>query len=282
MNIIKNPTKIHKILKSLKLKGKSIGFVPTMGALHEGHMSLVRQAVKDNDITVVSIFVNPAQFGPNEDYKNYPRVFKQDCEKCRKEGVDFIFYPDAKDIYPDDYQTYVEVTEMSKLLCGRSRPIHFKGVTTIVLKLFNIVIPDRAYFGLKDYQQYIIIKKMLENLNLCIILLGMPLVREKDGLAISSRNKYLSKDQRDDALLLSKSLFHARNLINKGVCKSGDIKKGIYKILLKGKFIKRKNIDYISIIHPDNLKEIKIIKKHCVIVIALRIGRTRLLDNIII
>ncbi len=282
MKIIKNPTKIHKILKALKSKGKSIGFVPTMGALHEGHMSLVRQAKKDNDIAVVSIFVNPAQFGPNEDYNNYPRLFKQDCEKCRKERVDFIFYPDVKDIYPDDYQTYVEVTEMSKLLCGKSRPIHFKGVTTIVLKLFNIIIPDRAYFGLKDYQQYIIIKKMLENLDLCIILLGMPLVREKDGLAISSRNKYLSKDQRDDALLLSKSLFQARNLIKKGVLKSGDIKKEIYKILLKGKFVKKENIDYISIIHPDNLKEIKIIKKHCVIALALRIGRTRLIDNIII
>ncbi len=282
MQIIKNIEKMQTAIKALKLRKKEIGFVPTMGALHEGHLSLVRQAHKDNDIVVVSIFVNPAQFSPAEDYKTYPGTLKMDAEKCRKEKVDFIFFPDAKMIYPEDYLTYVEVEELSKILEGKFRSTHFKGVTTIVLKLFNIIMPDRAYFGLKDYQQYIIIKKMLENLNICAILLGMPVVREKDGLALSSRNEYLTKKEREDALLLSKALFYARDLVLKGERNCKNIIKEIYRILLKGKLIKKKNIDYVSIIHPQALKEMSSVDQHCVIVLAVRIGRTRLIDNIII
>ncbi len=282
MQIIININKMHNTIKALKFKGKKIGLVPTMGDLHEGHFSLIRQARKDNSIVVVSIFVNPAQFGPNEDYKKYPRNLEDDRKKCRKERVDYIFYPDVKDIYPEDYLTFVEVTELSKHLCGKYRPVHFRGVTTIVLRLFNIIIPDTAYFGLKDYQQYIIIKKMVENLNICIIIYGIPLVREKNGLALSSRNRQLNKDQRNDALLLSGSLFHARDMIEKGIKDCKKIKEEIYKILLKGKFIRKKNIDYVSVVHPDNLNELKTIKKHCVIALAVRIGTARLIDNIII
>jgi len=282
MEIIRSIKKMQQIAVNLKLKKKKIGLVPTMGALHEAHMTLIRAAKKENDIVIVSIFVNPAQFGPNEDYKTYPRTLNQDAEKCKKEKVDYIFHPDADKMYVKTHQTYVEVEKLSSILEGKFRPTHFKGVTTIVLKLLNITMPDRAYFGLKDYQQYVIIKKMLENLNICGIIKGMPLVREKDGLAMSSRNRYLSAEERKDALLISKALFFAKNLIKKGRKDSKTIIKEIYNILLKGKLIKTKNIDYVSIIHPDTLQEMKLIKGKCVIVLAIRIGKARLIDNIIV
>ncbi len=282
MEIIKIPDKIYRKIKLLKLKNKKIGFIPTMGALHKGHLSLIRQARKENDIVIVSIFINPTQFAQEEDYKSYPRVKKQDTEKCKKEKVDFIFYPDEKMIYPDGYLTYVEVSGLSDLLCGRFRGNHFKGVTTIVLKLLNIVDPDIAYFGLKDYQQYIIIKKMVHDLNFNIKIKGMPLIRQPDGMAMSSRNKYLNNEERSDALLLSQSLFHAKKLIKNGEKNIKKLKKDIYRILLSGRFIKKRNIDYISFIHPDTLEDLKDMDKHCVIALAVRIGRSRLIDNIII
>lgn len=282
MEIIKIPDKIYRKIKLLKLKNKKIGFVPTMGALHEGHLSLIRQARKENDIVLVSIFINPTQFAQGEDYKSYPRVKKQDTEKCKKEKVDFIFYPDKKVIYPDGYLTYAEVSGLSDLLCGRFRKNHFKGVTTIVLKLLNIVNPDIAYFGLKDYQQYVIIKKMVHDLNLNIKIKGMPLIRQADGMAMSSRNKYLNNEETQDALLLSRALFHVKKLIKNGEKNIKKLKKDIFRILLSGRFIKKGNIDYISFIHPDTLEDLKVMDKHCVIALAVRIGRARLIDNIII
>ncbi len=282
IKVVDKVNDMQTLSNSVRKGGRIISFVPTMGALHEGHISLIRKAKEKGEFLIVSIFVNPTQFSPGEDYRTYPRNIKKDAQKCRKEKVDFIFYPGAKKIYPENHLAYVEVAKLSKILEGKFRPTHFKGVTTIVLKLFNIIMPDKAYFGLKDYQQYIIIKKMVENLNLCVILLGMPLVRKKDGLAMSSRNKYLNKKEREDALLLSKALFHAKDLIKKGEKRSKIIIKEIYKILVTGAFIKKKDIDYVSIIHPDTLDEMSYLNNHCVIALAVRIGRTRLIDNIII
>jgi len=277
--IIRSPRIITNTISNLKSRKKKIGFVPTMGALHKGHLSLIEKARKENDIVVVSIFVNPTQFGPNEDYERYPRPFKEDVKKCSECKVDFIFYPSVKDMYPEGFLTYVEVTRLSNILCGAFRPGHFRGVTTVVLKLFNIIQPDIAYFGLKDYQQYIIIKKMAKDLNMDIKIKGLPIIRDKDGLALSSRNQYLSADERKDALLLYKSLMEAKKMILSGEVNSSKIKKRIYKILLSGKYIRKKNIDYVAIIHPESLEKLDIIDKQCVIALAVRIGKARLIDN---
>lgn len=282
MQVIKDNTKLNRLIRNYKQKGKSIGFVPTMGALHEGHLSLIQKARKERNIVVVSIFVNPIQFGPKEDLNTYPRTYKKDVQMCRSAGVDFIFYPEADAMYPADYLTYVEVYDLPDRLCGKFRPGHFRGVTTIVLKLFNIVMPDTAYFGLKDYQQYVIIKKMIKDLNLPVQIKGLPTIREKDGLAKSSRNKYLSPAERSSALKLSKALFDARDLI---IHKEKDLKKVkncMYKILLSDNNIKKRNIDYISLIEPDTLSEKDKITLPVVIALAVRIGKTRLIDNIII
>ncbi len=273
---------MQKLSWALRLKKQSIGFVPTMGALHEGHVSLIKRARKENDILIVSIFVNPIQFGMNEDFKTYPRTFKQDNPICKQNGVDYIFYPDAKQMYPDNFCTHVEVSSLSDLLCGKTRLGHFRGVATVVMKLLNIVIPSRVYFGLKDYQQYKIIKKMVDDLNINVDIIGVPTVREKIGLAMSSRNKYLSPLEKDEATLLSLSLFYAKSLIKSGEKNLRIIKKNIFRILLSGKLIKPKNIEYISIIDPDTLEEVKKIQKSLVIALAVRVGQTRLIDNVII
>jgi pantoate--beta-alanine ligase len=280
MKVIKSIKILKDELKKLKLKGKSIGFVPTMGALHNGHLALIKEARKENDIVVVSIFVNPTQFGPNEDYLRYPRPFKEDVKKCKEAEVDYIFAPDVETMYPDDYLTFVKVEKLSDILCGAFRKNHFRGVATVVLKLFNIVKPDIAYFGLKDYQQFIIIKKMIEDLNLDIKIKGIPTVRDLDGVALSSRNTYLSKEEREEATLLYKSLLGAKDLILNGERNSKKIKKFIYKKLTSGKIIKKKNIDYISIVHPEKLEELKYIEKEAVIALAVWVGKARLIDNI--
>jgi len=280
MKFIKSIKILKDELKKLKLKGKSIGFVPTMGALHNGHLALIKEARKENDIVVVSIFVNPTQFGPNEDYLRYPRPFKEDVKKCKEAEVDYIFAPDVETMYPDDYLTFVKVEKLSDILCGAFRKNHFRGVATVVLKLFNIVKPDIAYFGLKDYQQFIIIKKMIEDLNLDIKIKGVPTVRDLDGVALSSRNTYLSKEEREEATLLYKSLLGAKDLILNGERNIKKIKKFIYKKLTSGKIIKKKNIDYISIVHPEKLEELKYIEKEAVIALAVWVGKARLIDNI--
>ncbi len=277
--VIKNPVRMKKELEKWRKKGGKIGFVPTMGALHNGHLSLIKKAREENDIVVVSIFVNPTQFGPNEDYEKYPRPFKDDFSMCKEEKVDYIFNPDVKDIYPEGYLTYVEVQDLSDILCGQYRPGHFRGVATIVLKLFNIIQPTIAYFGLKDYQQYVIINKMVKDLNLDVKIKGLPIVREKDGLALSSRNQYLSEEERRDALLLYKSLVQAKELIESGEYNTRKVIKHMYRILLSGQLIKKKNIDYIEIVDKNSLKSLSYIEKECIILLAVWIGKARLIDN---
>jgi len=279
MEIIKSPIIMQQKIRELK-KDKKIGFVPTMGALHDGHLTLVRKSKEENDITVVSIFVNPKQFGPNEDFASYPRTFESDKEKLEKEGVDFLFYSDVNDMYPEDYSTSVEVTsDITKKLCGRKRPGHFNGVTTVVAKLFNIVLPDNAYFGLKDYQQYVIIKRMVKDLNFSINIVGVPIVRESDGLAMSSRNKYLSPDERKDAVLIYTSLLEAKKLIENGIKSAYIIKKEIENILGRSRFSK---IDYVEIVDPETLKSVDNISKTVLIAIACYFGKARLIDNMLI
>ena len=278
MKIISKPAFLQKEVIRLKKKSKIIGFVPTMGYLHQGHLSLIRKARQDCDTVVVSIFVNPLQFGPKEDFKKYPQDPKKDISLCRK-YTDILFFPNAKAMYPDDFLTSVEVKNLSNILCGASRPGHFKGVTTVVNKLFNIVLPDIAYFGQKDTQQAFIIKKMVKDLNMPIEIKALPIVREYDGLALSSRNAYLSKQERKDALALYKSLILARNLIRKGNIKPYDIINKMRKLILKTNTAK---IDYISIVNPKTLSPLKHISNDALVLLAVFIGKTRLIDNMLV
>lgn len=263
----------------LKAKGNTIGLVPTMGYLHEGHLSLMRKAKRDTDKAVVSIFVNPAQFGPREDYTKYPRNFKRDERLAKSIGVDTIFYPSVMQMYPNRFCTYVNVENLTEGLCGKFRPGHFRGVTTVVTKLFNIVKPDIAYFGQKDAQQAIVIKKMTEDLNIPVKIKVMPTIREKDRLAMSSRNVYLSSDERKKALILYKSLQVARNLIKSGETNPAKIKNKMRMMIEK---IKNSKIDYISIVDMDTMKDVKNLKANVLIALAVWIGKTRLIDNIIV
>ncbi len=279
MKIIRSIKEMTGFSGKLRIHGKTIGFVPTMGALHDGHLSLIRRAGAENDIVVVSIFVNPIQFGPKEDYKQYPRNLKQDIRLCEKAGADVIFHPDAHDMYPSDCKTYVEVYGISDCLCGKFRPGHFKGVATVVDKLFNIVMPDTAYFGQKDAQQAIIIKKMAEDLNIPVKIKVMPIVREKGGLAMSSRNIYLNKDERKDAAVLYQALILAKNLIRQGVTESSEIIRKM-KQLINDKQSAR--IQYISIIDPEDLRPVKKIRDKALVALSVRIGKTRLIDNIVL
>lgn len=279
MQIIRTIKKLRNEINRIKLKDKTIGFIPTMGALHEGHLSLIRQARRDNDMVVVSIFVNPVQFGPKEDFQRYPRPIKQDTFLCRKEGVDFIFYPLANQMYPTRFRTYVTVEELSNVLCGKFRPGHFRGVTTVVTKLFNIVNPDIAYFGQKDAQQAIIIKKMVYDLNIPVRIRVMPTVRQKDGLALSSRNLYLNAREKKDACVLYQALKLASNLIRQGNINSSDIIRQMRQLINKKKNAK---IQYVSIVDLKDLKPIHKIKDDVLIALAVWMGKTRLIDNIII
>jgi pantoate--beta-alanine ligase len=279
MRIVRTIKEMERISSRALGEGKSIGFVPTMGALHEGHLSLIRQARRDNDLVVVSIFVNPAQFAPKEDLKIYPRTLAKDAKACKKEGVDIIFHPGAHQIYPKNYKTFVTVEGLSDCLCGESRPGHFKGVATIVAKLFNIVQPAIAYFGLKDAQQSVIIKRMVEDLNMPVEVKVMPTVREANGLALSSRNAYLSEKEKKDALILSRALSFAEYLVKNGLKDARRVIKAI-EALIKKKASAR--IDYISIVDVDTLKPVKKISGNCLIALAVRIGRVRLIDNCIV
>lgn len=280
MKVIKEPGVIQREILDLKRKGNRIGFVPTMGALHEGHLSLVRRCKEENDITVVSIFVNPIQFGPNEDYSRYPRPFEKDKELLEKEGVDYLFYPSVEDMYPEGYETYVILERLPNHLCGLSRPGHFKGVATVVTKLFNIVQPDRAYFGQKDYQQAKIIQKMVRDLNFPIDIIVMPIVREADGLAMSSRNSYLSQEDRINAVVLYKSLQRARELILSGEREVSKIKKEMESIISSV----ASKIDYIEIVDPETLESLEMIpsRGEVVVAVAAFIGSARLIDNEIV
>lgn len=279
MKIVRKISKMQAIVKDLKAKGKTIGFVPTMGYLHEGHLSLMRQAKKDCDILVTSIFVNPTQFGPHEDFKSYPRDLKRDENLSKLTGVEIVFYPSVKEMYPEGYLTYVNVKKVSDLLCGVSRPNHFKGVATVVAKLFNIVQPDIAYFGQKDAQQVRIVQQMTKDLNMPIKVKVMPIIREADGLAMSSRNQYLSPGGREDALVLSESLRRAAKMISSGVVSSSLIVSMIKELIKTKKNVKT---DYVACVDFYTLKPVNKIKRNTLIAVAVWIGKTRLIDNIIV
>ena len=279
MKVIGDLQKISKLLKDSSAKGKSIGFVPTMGALHSGHLSLIDQAKKENDLTVVSIFVNPAQFGPKEDLRKYPRPLKNDLAICRKLKIDFIFLPDSQAIYPEGFSTWVNVEGLSSLLCGATRPGHFQGVATVVAKLLNIIAPDRLYLGQKDAQQAVIISRMVKDLNFPVKVRVLPTLRQKDGLALSSRNVYLNKEQRLEALVLSKALSLAKFLIDHGQKDAARIINRMKELINKKK---QARIDYVAIVDSEELKAIKKINQDCLICLAVNIGKTRLIDNLVI
>ncbi|MCK4837076.1 MAG: pantoate--beta-alanine ligase [Candidatus Aminicenantes bacterium] len=258
------------------LNRNKIGFVPTMGYLHDGHLSLIDKSLEENQATIVSIFVNPTQFGPGEDLDRYPRDFPQDRQILEARSVDCIFFPDSDQIYGANYATFIEVKKLETVLCGKTRPTHFRGVTTVVLKLFNLVKPTTAYFGQKDAQQAAIIQKMVKDLNMNVKLKVLPTLREKDGLAMSSRNKYLSPKQRKDASVLYQALNEAKNMIEAGEKNTDKIKERMKKAINK---IDSK-IDYISIVDADSLKDVSVISGKALIALAVRIGRARLIDNI--
>jgi len=279
MRIIRNIKEMTRAAQKRGLQGDSIGFVPTMGALHAGHLSLIRRCRKENDFTVVSIFVNPTQFSPREDYRKYPRNLIQDARACQEEGVDIIFFPDAKDMYPKPFRTFVEVEGLSELLCGHFRPGHFRGVTTVVAKLFQIVQPDIAYFGQKDAQQAIIIRKMVEDLSMPVQIKVMPIVRERDGLALSSRNQYLNASERKDAVVLHQALNLAKDSLRRRETDASRVIQSMRTLIQKKKSAR---VDYISIVDLQNLKPLKKIRGKALVALAVWIGKTRLIDNAIV
>lgn len=276
MEIIKKIDQLREILDPYKKEGKSIGLVPTMGFLHAGHASLIKKAVEENDIVVVSDFVNPIQFGPNEDLAAYPRDIEADSKLCEEIGADFIFYPDADEMYQNK-KTFVDIEGLSDNLCGAKRAGHFSGVCTVCTKLFNIVGPDRAYFGQKDAQQLAIIKKMVLDLNLPLEIVPCPIVREEDGLAMSSRNTYLSKDERKAALCLSKAIFEGEKMAKEGSDLSQVLDR-MNEIISAEKLAK---IDYISAVDLENLEYVDTFDQDTLVAIAVFIGKTRLIDNFI-
>lgn len=279
MRVIEKISDLKAIIRSQKSSGKTIGFIPTMGFLHQGHMSLVKASKDDNDFTIMSIFVNPTQFGPNEDFDKYPRDMARDTKLAEAAGVDVIFAPLKDEMYPAGYKTYVDVVDITNALCGKSRPGHFKGVTTVVTKLFNIVEPDKAYFGQKDAQQVIVLKKMVRDLNMNLEIVTCPIVRESDGLAMSSRNTYLTSEQRNGALVLSKSLFEAEQMIKDG---ERDVAKLIGHISEKISAISFAEIDYVEVTDIINLEKVDTINGKVLIALAVRFGNTRLIDNVIV
>ncbi|MBC7327438.1 pantoate--beta-alanine ligase [bacterium] len=262
-------------------EGKTIGLVPTMGYFHKGHLSLMERARKECGFVVVSLFVNPIQFGPQEDYHRYPRDEERDKKLAEEVGVDVLFIPSVEEMYPEGYSTYVEVIGLTEKLCGRFRPGHFRGVTTVVLKLFNIVNPHKAYFGEKDYQQLKVVERMTKDLNLDIQIVPCPIVREADGLAMSSRNVYLSPEERKSATIIYKSLTSAKEAFLKGERDARKLREIVESQLKNEKLINK--IDYIEVVHPETLDELESVgDEGAVIAVALYIGKARLIDNIIL
>jgi len=276
MKIINTVKDMQKHADQIRNSGKTIAFVPTMGFLHEGHLSLIKDGKKRADEVVVSIFVNPTQFGPGEDFTAYPRDLDRDLALCRDAGADAVFTPKDTELYQSAYQTYINLTKLPNHLCGISRPTHFKGVATVVSKLFNIVKPHIAIFGQKDYQQLLVIRQMVCDLNFDIEIIGAPIVREKDGLAMSSRNTYLTPDQRKQALCLYNSLNKAQELLNSGVIETAKITDAAKEIITSQP---ESLIDYIRIFDPDTLEDVQIADKAVRMALAVKIGKTRLIDN---
>lgn len=276
MKIIESVTEMQEFSESMRNSGKKIAFVPTMGYFHRGHLSLMEEGNKLGDCMVISIYVNPTQFGPEEDLEKYPRDFEQDRKLSEGVGVDVIFYPPNNEMYPEHYQTYVNVEGVTNNLCGMSRPGHFRGVTTICAKLFNIVKPHVTVFGKKDFQQLTAIKRMVTDLNMDLEVIGMPTVREADGLAMSSRNTYLKEEERESALSLSRSLKLAKELYDGG-------KKNAVKIIDEAKkFIEghpHTKIDYVKICDTNTMEDVEYLKNEAVIALAVRVGKARLIDN---
>ena len=276
MKVIKTISELKDTLKPYRKEGKSIGLVPTMGFLHKGHASLIKKAVEDNDIVVVSDFVNPIQFGPNEDLESYPRDINADSKLCEEIGADFIFNPEPSEMYHDK-KAFVDIEGLSDNLCGAKRPGHFRGVCTVCTKLFNIVGPDRAYFGQKDAQQLSIIKKLVLDLNIPVEIIPVPIVREDDGLAMSSRNTYLSKDERKAALCLSKAIFTGEKMAKDGA----SLEKVLEKMTEIIKTEKLAKIDYISAVDLETIENVETFNQDTLVAIAVYIGKTRLIDNFI-
>ncbi|GAB4166942.1 MAG: pantoate--beta-alanine ligase [Geothermobacteraceae bacterium] len=277
MEIIRSTTEMQSRCLALREAGKCIAFVPTMGWLHEGHLSLLREGRRRGDVLVLSIFVNPTQFGENEDFDSYPRDLDRDAALAESVGVDLIFAPEAADMYPRGYRTFVDVTgPMTEVLCGASRPGHFRGVTTVVTKLFTIVQPHVALFGQKDFQQLAVIRRMTGDLNLPVEVVGMPIVRETDGLAMSSRNVYLTDDQRRQALALSRSLDLARELVAAGERDSARIITEVRSLI---EAEPETRIDYVNICHQDSLQDQPEVDADSVLLLAVFVGQTRLIDN---
>ena len=274
--LVKKINELRSLIKLWRKEGLSIGYVPTMGALHEGHESLIRKAVKENDKVVVSVFVNPTQFGPNEDYNSYPRNIDKDLEICMDAGANVVFNPEPSEMYYDNRSTSVSVSNLTSVLCGAKRPGHFDGVCLVISKFLNIVTPDRAYFGEKDAQQVAVIKRMVRDLNIDVEIVACPIIREEDGLAKSSRNTYLSNEERKAALVLSRSLNKSKEMLKQGERKADIIKQIIKKEINKEPLAK---IDYVEIVDSESLENVETIEKSILIPIAVYIGKTRLIDN---
>lgn len=279
MDVLHTIDDTRATLRELRVEGKTIGLVPTMGALHEGHLSLVRAARASCDTVVVSIFVNPTQFGPNEDFAKYPRTFEADCAALEREGVDLVFAPTTGEMYAPGATTFVEVADLSNRLDGASRPGHFRGVATVVAKLFNIVGPDRAFFGQKDAAQVAVLKKMVRDLNFPLELVVCPIVREPDGLAMSSRNRYLSPDERRQALALHRALDEMERLAKCGTTSADELIRAALAMLNREPLVR---VDYCRVVDPDTLEDVADIRNGALLALAAFVGTTRLIDNLLL
>ena len=278
MKVVHHIDEVRESVKAWKKQGLSVGFVPTMGYLHEGHQSLIKKAVEENDQVVVSVFVNPMQFGPNEDLANYPRNLEEDKALCEATGASLLFNPSVEEMYTQGFSTYVDMSSLTSGLCGKSRSIHFRGVCTVVAKLFNIVQPDRAYFGQKDAQQLIVIQHMVEDLNMAIEIIGCPIIRESDGLAKSSRNTYLSEKERKAALVLNRSLQAGKKRLEEGEKQVANLIHEMTQIIQEEPLAK---IDYVEIVDAKTLSDVDKVEKPVLVALAVYIGTTRLIDNFI-
>ena len=276
MKIIKTVKAMQKLSDSLRMEGKSIGLVPTMGALHDGHLSLINMCAKVSDVTVVSIFVNKLQFAPSEDFDSYPKQLKKDKDAAQASGADYIFAPENDGLYSDDFSSFVRVEGLTENLCGASRPDHFKGVTTVVAKLFNIVKPHKAFFGEKDFQQLVVIKRMVRDLNIDVRIYGGKIIREKDGLALSSRNAYLSSKERKKATALFRALKDSERLYKGGEKSAFKIRENVVGLVKAVGF----NIDYVKVVDIDTLEDVKSVNADVLLAVAAEIGGVRLIDNI--
>jgi len=279
VKFIEDISDMHNLAAQLRQEGRTIGFVPTMGAFHKGHLSLIEYAKKEADAVIVSIFVNPAQFGPKEDLNQYPRDMEGDKDKTRSAGADILLVPTPYQIYPEGFRTYVSVEGLSDIMCGQARPGHFRGVATVVLKLLNIVKPHKSFFGQKDYQQTVIIRRMVKDLSVDADIVVLPTVREADGLAMSSRNQYLKNSDRQAAAVIYRSLCQASRLFENGVKGADKLRETIFRVLMEEPSVQT---EYVAVIHPETLEEETDAGKGTVIAIAARIGNTRLIDNIIL